>query len=1068
MPISKSCYYLIENRCSLESWQSSMNIENTTPQWRTIIDKSHYSDKTQSFRAFIHTELDHRLSILSQTLQADIECIYAAAISYILFYYLENDTILLTQSTSGKQLSTHCLSINHEISFIDWLTEQPIAKKIESGHKPANIVIAFHRNNQSVDESVDFYVHLSCIDDLILNYHFKSSIFNQTYIQQFHALLLRFLNWLSPHWNQPLSSFEWMSEETKAQITAFEDKNQRTFPQTGIISWLKKHAIATPQQTALRFAGDALDYQTLDSQTDDLALTLQAWIQSHAIAKRNQGLKIAVCYPAGFDEIKIIISILKINACFIPLNPKAPNAYLASVLTDAKADFVLVDKRWKKELQTNISIPCVSIENLIDGPNPLTPFVYQSPAPLDPIYILYTSGSTGQPKGICIHHQNVCNIIYGIADQINLKDCRQILGITKSYFDPFIFDFFSAILHGCTYIIVADCVRINPQQLAGMIEEEQPDFIFATPTLWRELIDYLQPQKKIRIMASGAERLDSSLAQVLQGFCCELWNFFGPTETSIYCSLAQIKDKQVDIGRPFPNYTMFVANQYGQLLPPGVAGELYIGGPGLGRYISPHVQNEHYFNTFINNPNYLKNTTFYKSGDHVVQQQNGRFQFLGRLDDQLKIRGQRVCPQMIENILLKQRPVKEVLVIPFKQGTQLKLAAYVRLQPPWSKFSKWTLIKKKIRQLLLTEIKNKLPEAMHLAKVVFVNTLPQTSNGKLDRNTLLAQTLNQPLFSHQIIDGNNAQVLELIWQHVLNQKINLNADFFALGGNSIQALHLLAEINKRFNLHLPATWVYQYPRFQQQINSIEKSKPQQNFQALTTLRCIGQTKPTLILFHPSLAGAEIYNHLIKRMHANLNIIGVNPFNLYSQKPMIQTLDKLLDYYTHEIINQSLQGPVYLGGWSFGAVLAIETARRLQERLNIHELFIFDCLDVDKNVNFLLQFFLRYRWFYRFIDFANYDVLPDFFYQRMRLAISQDFKMLQNYQLKPIDLPIQYFRAAKDSFLARVSANYQQCAYRCFSEQMSLHHIQADHFELLLPPFVDEIAERLNMYLGKTA
>lgn len=888
-----------------------------------------------------------------------------------------------------------------------------------------------------------------------VHYLFDPQLFSTTLINQMHQHWMQCLLWGLEHPNQALSEFCLLTACERQQIQIEHRANQVQFPKAGILNWLQSQVSQHPEQLAILSQTTSYTFKALETNSSRLAH--QLWSLLQPIQEAQNQPRIAICMQATSEALLCLYAILKINGCMIPLNPNAPIARQQRILEDAKADIVITDCKFTEIFQTHCQLKVISYPQLSSTKPtaPLPNIVYQEK---DELYIMYTSGSQGQPKGILVNHQNLTNIIYGACRALDLQGQTSLLGLTQSIFDPFMFDVFGALYLGSTYIVVEEDIRHAPKALACMIERYQPDFILATPSLWRSFCDYLKPMPHQPFLATAGEALDPALAKKLYALSPNLWNLFGPTETSIYVSYAKVTPKDIHIGSPFANYETYILNPNGQVLPPGIEGELYVGGPGLAKYFAnPELQRQQ-FNCFIQQPSEFNHVQLYRSGDRVVKDHQGRIHFLGRIDQQVKIRGQRVEPREIEIQMLEHPTVQQAAVVIKEAQTAPQIVAFLVLKPPMHWFGKIKWLRDKHIQRIRSMLKKNLPNYMWPSQFIIQSKLPLTSAGKVARQTL-AQTI-LTVKSKQLgpIPKAIDKKLKWIWTLVLSKSLPAKANFFDHGGDSMAAIQLCLEINHHFQRQLPVTWCYQYPSQHTQLQWLKENSFETEFNPLMPLRALQSNGPTLYLFHPSVAGAEVYHALTNALPTGLNIIGVNPHNLYHKGNMINDFQQLVNYYTQLIQAHPSSGPLFLGGWSFGGLLALECARQLHLTHHIAKVYIFDCLKMDKTILYGLSFLLRFRWFYQMEDANRYNRLPLWFQKQLVRSIALDFKMLYRHQMQPYPYPVDFFKATKPSLLSRISVEGPANGYEKYFNHLNIHSMDADHLHLLAPPIVDDIAK----------
>jgi amino acid adenylation domain-containing protein len=492
-----------------------------------------------------------------------------------------------------------------------------------------------------------------------------------------------------------------------------------------------------------------------------------------------------------------LLGILETGAAYLPIAPDWPDDRMRFVLEDAAADLLLSDD---PSPIPDSRTPVARIEEDVAVVE-----AQEMPRcePDSLAYVIYTSGSTGRPKGVEVPHRAVVNLLESMAERPGVEANDRLLAVTTLGFDIAALEIFLPLVVGGTIILVPRPVASHGLQLLWTIRETAPTLLQATPSTWRLLIDSgwdgMPPLKVL----CGGEALPRDLRDALLERSENVWNLYGPTETTIWSSCARLSERNepVVIGRPIASTKLYVVDRFGQIAPPGAPGELYIGGKGLARGYRnrPELTAERYL------PDWLGDEIggrLYRTGDVVRYRADGRLEYLGRSDSQLKIRGHRIEPGEIEALLVECCDVKECVVVARElQPGDVRLLAYFVPRAG----------RAPTRTELRQELRLKLPDSMIPQYFVELESIPRTPNGKVDRralpDVLRVSGLDQPPALPETPAEN---MLAELWSHALDQeKVSVSDNFFALGGHSLLAMKLLLDIEQRTGCRLnPMSFVF--------------------------------------------------------------------------------------------------------------------------------------------------------------------------------------------------------------------------------------------------------------------
>ncbi|MCC5793716.1 MAG: non-ribosomal peptide synthetase, partial [Chromatiales bacterium] len=491
--------------------------------------------------------------------------------------------------------------------------------------------------------------------------------------------------------------------------------------------------------------------------------------------------------------VATLLGIWRSGAAYLPLDPEAPSARLAQILEGAEARAVITEERLRGRLPPG-SDPVLladwgfpaSFENTDSGDGRAG-----SPVPQSLAYVMYTSGSTGHPKGVEVSHLSVRNLLESVRHVIGFRPDDCLLAVSTYSFDISVLEFFLPLLCGGRIVLGSNEQVKHAPALLSLLSQTNPTVMQATPSMWRLLRDAgWQGHPQLRII-SGGEELTPELASWLIRRCGAVFNGYGPTEATIYSSFHEVTgepDGRIPIGRPLSNTSLLVLAGKQQLAPPGVPGELYIGGAGvaLGYRGRPDLTRDR----FLLNPLRRGGDRLYRTGDRVAWRKDGSLDFLGRVDNQVQVRGHRVEPGEVEAALEGIREVARAAVVAKDMGEgDLRLVAYVVFEPGSSLTG--TDIRRALRALL--------PEYMMPGIIEPLGRMPLTSSGKVDRRALPDPLRRAPAKRDDFLPPETSQEVMLadVWQQLLRiSKVGKTDNFFDLGGHSLLTMRVVAKIER--------------------------------------------------------------------------------------------------------------------------------------------------------------------------------------------------------------------------------------------------------------------------------
>lgn len=776
-------------------------------------------------------------------------------------------------------------------------------------------------------------------EGLRLTFEYSTHLFEPATIARMQQHFRTLLEGISRNPELALSDLPLLTAEERTQVLYGWNKTAAAVPTTCIHQLFEQQVQRTPAALALSFRDESLSYGELNRRANLLARYLQ---------KRGVGPEVLVGIYMDRSPAMVValLAVLKAGGAYVPLDPSFPQARIQFLLDDAEPAIVLTQDALLGKL------PKTSAEIVsLDGRWPeisagRAENVQSQATPSNVAYVLYTSGSTGKPKGVLIEHASVVNFLTSMQREPGLRAEDTLLALTTLSFDIAALEIFLPLISGAHLAIASRDEAIDPNQLIARMRTSRPTVMQATPATWRMLLEggwHGNPELKI---LCGGEALPSDLAARLRGMCRELWNLYGPTETTIWstCWLVGGFDSAVaPIGRPIANTQLYVLDKKRQPVPVGAVGELYIGGAGLARgyWKRPELDEE----KFVANP-FIPGTRVYRTGDLVRYLSDGTLQYIGRVDHQVKLRGFRIELGEIESLLSTCPGVRQnAVVLREHRPGDRELVAYVVADEFRDELTaKW-------REVLAQQ----LPQYMVPNNFVSLPELPLTPNRKIDRKRLAEREVerSQRASSVQPRDKLEAKLAE-IWQRVLGiSQVGIDEDFFELGGHSLLAVRLVSEIRKETGQEIPLATLFQGATIEYLAGIIgEGRKPAHRM--VMAVQAAGSKPPFFGIVTPGVNPLG-YIALARHLGDDQPLYEIQGPGPRERKPYsAQEFEQLAADYIREMRKIQPRGPYHFGGMCEGARIAFDMARLLEaEGEKVSLLAILDTWVLENSQNRLL-------------------------------------------------------------------------------------------------------------------
>ncbi len=657
----------------------------------------------------------------------------------------------------------------------------------------------------------DLNIIVNSANGIEIDFRYNANVYEEWLIEQLARHLETIIKQVSDNFEITIEDIDLLLEEERQQLLCgFNDTYCDYSRGDTIIDLFEKQVGLTPDDTALIFHNEILTYRELNERSNRLAHYL-----------RRLGFKpnmvAGIMVKRSFDMMIAIVGILKAGGAYLPIDPELPEERISYMMEDCDGKFLLVDKQ--KSISQDFKGQVININESEKEPN-YNPEKVNLPSDL--AYVIYTSGSTGKPKGVMIEHRAVNNFITGMSRKIDFSSGKTILALTTISFDIFVLETILALTKGLKVVIADEQSQKDIGMICELIRKNNIDMVQMTPSRAQLFLsdkkwsNYLISLKEIII---GGEPFTENLLGYLEGFKgVKVYNVYGPTETTVWSTIKELTgQKQVNIGNPIANTQIYILNSKKQLVPKGVKGELYIGGDGLARgYISNNKLTEE---KFIQNP-FNPNERIYKTGDISKWLYNGEIQCYGRMDHQIKIMGYRIELGEIEHQISKHELVADVVVskITTLSNTD-SLVSFIVVKDEGQK--------EELINSLNEFLSHSLPAYMIPSKNIVIDSIPRLINGKTDY-----RALNEIANDFKDVDKKKLprdeveQKIYEIWASILGtSQFDIETSFFYLGGNSLNLMKLVSDLNTAFNVSIPLGTLFTNNTIEMQSAIVKKWSP---------------------------------------------------------------------------------------------------------------------------------------------------------------------------------------------------------------------------------------------------
>ncbi|WP_113970949.1 non-ribosomal peptide synthetase [Rossellomorea aquimaris] len=694
--------------------------------------------------------------------------------------------------------------------------------------------------------------------------------------------------------------------DTPSNQTHFNLNNIKT-----VQEMFRQQVKDNPNKVAVNYKNKEVTYRELDIQSDKVA----CFLSNEYLLDKNQF--VGVMLEKSEKYLVAILGILKAGGAFLPIDPSLPINRINHMIEDSNSKGIIFEKT-KNQLDPGLEGRYIALEEILNDET-FNEDVDITNSLDDAAYMIYTSGTTGRPKGVIIEQRNLFNFFESMSQSLKLRQIEKMLSVTSISFDISILEVLWTIVNGIEVVLKPD----------NQIDQDYDSYLKhsitllqTTPSRLKLLIEDKNSHcflNNLRTILIGGEQLSEKVIKDLRSLTnAELFNLYGPTETTIWSCIYKIEeDNKNYIGKPLLNTKVYLLDEDNNPLPPGVIGNVFISGLGVGRGYHEKVeltQEKFTIDPFCNKEMYMYNT-----GDLAVLLNNGNLKFIGRKDSsQVKLRGYRIELLEIEKNIDSYQLVSESKVI-IKNDS---IKAFLITEKDFDVNN--------LREYL-TE---KLPKYMLPSQFVILDSFPLTPNGKINvlelekHNSLQTNAINH--YYSPPVNKIQEKICDIYREVLLVDQISIKESFFDIGGDSLKTISVLSKINHTFNVNIPLIEFHKTSTVEKIANLVEKNYKVYRDGIITLQKGNKEKFSPLFLIHPHNGGIENYYELVKLLDfTEKPVYGIQAFGYETEVPAIDSLSKMVEKYIEEMFTVQPKGPYMIAGWSLGGTIAYEIAKQLE-------------------------------------------------------------------------------------------------------------------------------------------
>ena len=774
-------------------------------------------------------------------------------------------------------------------------------------------VISHNVSNGSGEDLTIFVYDRGDGSDLRFDFDSNPVLYSMAELDEHRRRLALLVDGVLADAHQPLRQIDLLGAQERQRLLLDWNATAAPLASASLPAQIARQAQLTPDAPALIFEQATVTYRELHTRS---VLQARQLIADGVLP----GDIVAVMLPRGEQWPIVLLAIMRAGAAYLPLDPDGPPERIGMMLDDA-APIALIAS---PELCERYGLGGMLLlhPEQIDPALDIDTAEPELSTPEATAYVLYTSGSTGQPKGVEVTHRNLCNLLQGMREQLALTAGDRWVAIATMIFDIAMLERFLPLTVGASVVIASGEAVRHPPALLRLVQQHQATHMWATPSLWRVLLTSPEVQLEQLHALVGGEALSNELASRLLQHAARVTQLYGPTETTVLSTAIELKTLGAEvppIGRPILNTRLYVLDQEQQPVQTGAVGELYIAGAGVAKgYLHHHQLTEA---RFLHDPFADDGSRMYRTGDLVYWNDQGLLHFVGRADDQVKIRGHRVELGEIEGRLVRHGAVVDAAVTVHREedGTPT-LVGYVVMRQ--GKHASVDALRQHLAKFL--------PDYMIPAQVMVLDAMPLTPTGKLDRRALPAPTRSsKTVYAEPVTE--TEKKLATLWQQILGvERIGLHDNFFQLGGDSLTAAEMVARFPEHFGMELPLASLFEASTIGGLAAYLQRAENSSDPLGMVLPLRVARRERPLFCIHPAVGLSWGYASLLRYLDEKLPIYGLQSRGLRGGAALPESVAEIATDYLAQMRRIQPEGPYRLLGWSLGGLIAHEAAAQLQQ------------------------------------------------------------------------------------------------------------------------------------------